>query len=284
MIKSFDIHNKQVDNDALISENKKSWEQRVKYDINSAYYDIKSFMAGKNSLFDTELEELRGFIKGKRILHIQSYLGLDSLSFCRLGADEVVGLDFNSEAVSFANDLAQKTNLNAKFFIDDLTKSTSQIQEIGVFDLIFCSYGALCWIPKIEMIVNKASKFLKPEGVFYLIDFHPMVYTLGLLQDTKVSFPFDNSVPLVTSWEGTYASPKAPLKSKEFNWNHSTSEVINAFSKNNYTIKFFNEHVSLPMEAFYNLQKKNDQQYYSKFNNEFLKIPLSLSLMAAKNV
>ena len=279
MIKSFYTNTNSNPIDELIKSNKLSWEQRLSFDIDSQYYNIEKFLSGVNTLNGLELSEI-GLINDKRILHFQSYFGLDSLSFLRLGAKEVVGLDFSKSAIDYANMLANKMGLNALFLEDDL--NDNQIKDVGDFDIVFCSYGALCWIPQIRKIAQKAYKYLKKGGYFYVIDFHPIVYTTGLLNDNKISYPLDNEFALVTEWEGTYASPNAPLTSKEYNWNHSISEIINSFSQNGFCIEFFNEHSTLPMEAFFNLFQNEEALFLSKFNSDEIKIPLSFSLKATK--
>lgn len=279
MIKSFSVVKKKVTIANLIKENQNAWRSKLSNDVLSEYYNVDNFKKGNSSLSKIELEEL-GNIKGKRILHLQCYFGLDSLSLCRLGAAEVVGLDFSMEATVFAQNLANEFDLNASFFYDNIISDT--MLELGEFDIVFCSYGSFCWIPDINQIAKKAYHFLRKGGIFYVVDFHPVVYSTGLLRSTNISYPLCNKYSLLTKWKGTYASPNAPISSSEYNWNHSFSEIINSFSKNKFLINFLNEHIMLPMEAFHNLKKNEDGFYYSNFNTKNVQIPLLFSLMASK--
>jgi len=59
----------------------------------SAFYDVASFKAGRNSLAPLEREEL-GNVAGKALLHLQCHFGMDTLSWARLGA-KVTGVDYH---------------------------------------------------------------------------------------------------------------------------------------------------------------------------------------------
>jgi len=55
-------------------ENKKLWNQRTVVHKDSSFYDVASFLQGKSSLNEIELQEL-GNVKGKKILHLQCHFG-----------------------------------------------------------------------------------------------------------------------------------------------------------------------------------------------------------------
>ncbi|HEY0751554.1 MAG TPA: SAM-dependent methyltransferase, partial [Chitinophagaceae bacterium] len=80
--------------------NKELWNQRTTVHKDSSFYDVPSFLQGKNSLTPIELNEL-GDVSGKKILHLQCHFGMDSLSLARMGA-EVTGVDLSDEAISEA--------------------------------------------------------------------------------------------------------------------------------------------------------------------------------------
>lgn len=86
-----------------IEANKRNWNARVAIHEKSRFYDIDGFLDGKNTLRGIELAEL-GDITGKKILHLQCHIGLDTLSMARLGA-EVTGIDLSDKSI----ELAKKT-------------------------------------------------------------------------------------------------------------------------------------------------------------------------------
>lgn len=57
--------------------NRKSWNELTILHADSSFYDINSFKKGKTSLNHIEIEEL-GDIKGKRLLHLQRHIGMDT--------------------------------------------------------------------------------------------------------------------------------------------------------------------------------------------------------------
>ena len=263
----------------LVNANKLAWEKKLEYDVNSDYYDLQSFRNGASTLYEIERAELLDF-KDKRLLHFQCYFGLDTMSFLRLGASNVVGLDFSSPAINFARNLASELNLNAEFYVNNILDD--EIKEIGKFDIVFCSYGSFCWLPDLQAVAKKAFHYLKPGGVFYVVDFHPLVYATGLMKSPELKYPYDNSIPFCADWTGTYADSTAPIQTKEYYWNHSISEIINTFKKNSFSIEFLNEHLCVPQNWFFNLIKNPKGYYSSKFNNIHHQTPLLFSMLAKK--
>src|SRR5688572_28374577 len=90
--------------------NKQLWNKRTEVHVNTAFYDMKSFESGKNSLNKIELD-LLGDVTGKKILHLQCHFGQDTLSLARMGA-KVTGLDFSEKAIEKAREIS--TNLGIK--------------------------------------------------------------------------------------------------------------------------------------------------------------------------
>ncbi|MCA1759560.1 MAG: SAM-dependent methyltransferase, partial [Bacteroidales bacterium] len=62
-----------------IDINKNLWNQKTEIHYNSDFYDVDSFIKGKDSLNPIEIG-LLGQIKGKKILHLQCHFGLDTIS------------------------------------------------------------------------------------------------------------------------------------------------------------------------------------------------------------
>jgi len=44
------------------------------------------------------------------------------------------------------------------------------------FDIVFMSYGTLCWLPDIKQWGEVVAKHLKPGGRFVIVEFHPFLY------------------------------------------------------------------------------------------------------------
>ena len=46
------------------------------------------------------------------------------------------------------------------------------------FDIVYTGIGAICWLPDIRGCAKVVNHFLKPCGVFYILEGHPMMWTL----------------------------------------------------------------------------------------------------------
>jgi len=121
--------------------------------------------------------------------------------------------------------------------------------------------------------------FLNPGGVFYIVEFHPVIW---MFDDdfSKLSYSYFNQGVIEIDAEGTYTDRNADLKHKEYCWNHSISEVVNALINHDLNIEFINEHDYSPYDCFANTVK-------NRFGNFFIKgyehiLPMLYSLKATK--
>ena len=103
----------------------------------------------------------------------------------------------------------------------------------AAFDIVFTSYGTIGWLPDLDKWAEIISYYLKPGGLFYIAEFHPVVWMFDE-EFTHVKYYYDNMEVIVTENEGTYTDRTADIKVKEYGWNHSISEVTNQTKKNNY--------------------------------------------------
>lgn len=101
-----------------IDINRKTWNEKTEFHIQSDFYNQKGFLNGENSLTPIELE-LLGNIKGKSILHLQCHFGQDTISFSRLGA-KAVGADLSDNAIEKAREIAQQLNTETLFICCDI--------------------------------------------------------------------------------------------------------------------------------------------------------------------
>lgn len=86
-----------------IDINKKLWNKKTEVHYDSDFYDVDSFIKGKDSLNSIEIG-LLGKIKGKRILHLQCHFRQDTISLARHGALPT-GIDFAENAIEKAKTL-----------------------------------------------------------------------------------------------------------------------------------------------------------------------------------
>jgi SAM-dependent methyltransferase len=258
-----------------IDINRESWNNRTEIHVKSAFYDLDGFLKGNSSLNDIELS-LLGDVKGKTVLHLQCHFGQDTISLSRLGA-KVTGVDLSDIAIDKAKQIAKDTDSNATFICCDIYDLPNHLNE--KFDIVFTSYGTIGWIPDLDKWAKIASDFLRPNGQFVFVEFHPVVWMFD--DDFEaLAYRYFNSGAIVETEIGTYADKNADIKQSYVMWNHSISEVINNLIKHGLEIKSFDEFDYSP----YNCFNKTIEFAPKKFRIKHLadKIPMVYAINAAR--
>ena len=240
------------DHTIWFAANKELWNQRTVVHKDSAFYNVEGFRAGENVLTPIELNEL-GDVKGKKLLHLQCHFGMDSLNWARLGA-EVTGMDLSDKAIDEARRLNDDPSINsggmnAKFLCCNVYDLKEHLDE--KFDIVFTSYGTIGWLPDLDKWADIISHYLKPGGIFYIAEFHPVVWMFDD-EFTHIKYCYENREVIITENYGTYTDRKASITGKEYGWNHSISEVLNALIKAGLKIELFNEYMYSPYSCFSN--------------------------------
>lgn len=154
-------------------QNRRSWNA-VARAHDSHRGDLARFLRDGGSTLFPEERELLGDLDGKSLAHLQCNSGGDSLSLALLGAD-VTGVDISDEAVASARDLARSTGIPAEFVRSDVYDWLEQAVRRGdAFDVVFSSYGVICWLPDLEKWADGVAGILSPGGRFVLVEFHPV--------------------------------------------------------------------------------------------------------------
>ena len=258
-----------------IKKNKETWNIKTDIHVASAFYDMDSFLKGKNTLNDIELE-LLGDVSGKSILHLQCHFGQDSISLARLGAT-VTGVDFSENAVRKATELATKLQVNASFICCDVY-SLPQFLD-GAFDIVFTSYGTIGWLPDMERWASVVSRFLKPGGKFVMAEFHPVVWMYDN-DFEKVIYKYAVGLPIVETETGTYADKSAPVTTETITWNHGIGEVLNSLIQHGLEINQLREYDYSPYDCFNKVEEFAPGKFrISVFGNN---IPMLYSILATK--
>lgn len=261
--------------DNYIDINKKAWNQKTEVHVNSEFYDTPSFLEGRSTLNNIELD-LLGDITGKKVLHLQCHFGQDTLSLGRLGAD-VTGVDFSDKAIEEARNLSVSTGVPARFICSDVYSLHEVLNE--QFDIVFTSYGTIGWLPDLEKWAKTISYFLKPGGTFVFAEFHPVVW---MFDDNfeKIGYNYFKADAIIESQIGTYADVSAPLENEMITWNHAMSEVINSLIKSGLEINVLNEFDYSPYNCFRNTEEFEQGKYrIIQLGNN---IPMVYSVKATK--
>lgn len=255
--------------------NKELWNQRTVVHKDSSFYNLPGFKNGETVLTPIELKEL-GDVSGKTMLHLQCHFGMDSLDWARRGA-LVTGVDLSDNAIQEATQLNKELGLNARFVCCNVYDTSLHVKEL--FDIVFTSYGTIGWLPDLQPWANMIAERLKPGGVFYMADFHPVLW---MFDDdfTHIQYSYENKEVIVTESEGTYTDRNADIKAKEYGWNHSISDLLNALIQAGLSINSFNEFLFSPYPCFRNTVEVEKGRWHIKGLEG--KIPMMYSLKAVK--
>ena len=198
------------------------------------------------------------------------------MTFARMGAN-VTGIDLSDKAIEKAKNFASKLNLDSKFVCCDVYDATNHIDE--KFDIVFTSYGTIGWLPDLKEWAKVISHFLKPNGVFVMADFHPVIWMYDN-DFNEVSYNYFNVEPIFEDESGTYAEKQADITSKSVTWNHPISEILNSLIQNGLELNCFNEYDYSPYNCFNETEEFEPNKFrITKFKN---KIPMVYAIKAIK--
>src|SRR5262249_39776672 len=143
----------------------------------------------------------------------------------------VTGVDFSAKAIALARSLAAELELEADFVCSTVYDLPAALA--GEFDIVFTSYGVLCWLPELTRWAEGVRPFLQPGGTFSLAEIHPFSFVFDDRPGTtelRVAYPYCHT-PEPLRWEsqGSYADRDARVEhTTSYLWNHGVGDTLNA--------------------------------------------------------
>lgn len=157
----------------LHEANRRSWNAATAAHDTHKGDQARFFREGGNTLHREELE-LLGDLSGRSALHLQCNSGQDTLSLARLGAT-VTGVDISDTAIDFARRLSAEAGIPATFYRADVYDWLAEAAGLPEqYDIVFCSYGTLCWLSDLKRWAAGIAAVLAPGGRLVVVDFHPV--------------------------------------------------------------------------------------------------------------
>lgn len=258
-----------------VDANKKWWNDVTPIHKNSELYDVEGFKKGKSHLDSVEREGLED-VKGKTLLHLMCHFGMGTLSWARQGAI-ATGVDLSDESIKLAKKLSHQINTPATFICSDVYDLPNVLDK--KFDIIFMSYGVLCWLSNIKKWAKIIDHFLNKGGTFYIAEVHP--FTNILSHDFKIFYNYFDKGPFIDDSEGTYTDWNSKVKGFTYEWSYTISDVINALTTEGLKIEYMKEYPFTMYDQFPGLMQKNEKGQYV-FKDKKIQIPLLFSLKANK--
>jgi len=257
--------------------NRANWDDRVPVHLASSFYDLPGFRAGASTLQPFEVAEV-GPVAGRRLVHLQCHIGLDTLSWARRGA-LVSGLDFSAPAIDAARSLAASLGLPAEFVVSDVYDAVAAFGGRR-FDIVYTGIGALVWLPDIPAWARVVAGLLAPGGFVYLVEGHPFVQILesgasGLF----VARDYFDASPWVEDYPYTYTDGPALAHTRQVEFQHGLGEIVTSLVEAGLRIEFLHEHDFEAFARFESLQRQGDGTYRIPPGQP--RVPIMFSLRAS---
>lgn len=271
-----------------LADNRKLWDAWTAIHTTGEFYDVQRFRddAADIRIEPWEREEV-GDVTGKSLLHVQCHFGLDTLSWARLGAAQVTGVDFSEPAIAFARELAADVGLadRARFVVSNVYDLPGPLAG-ETFDVVYTSRGTLGWLPDLRPWARIVASFVKAGGIFYLHEGHPVLWAIDddQTEPNGIRFAYDYWGGETISFpvQGSYADPTAEVDAEvEHGWNHSLGEVVTLLADNGLRIEMLDEKRELGWSASFATEVRPG--HYGLPPDQRGTFPLMYSLRARKD-
>lgn len=268
--------------DRFNEANRALWNVWTEQHKDSEFYAMAAFKEGRSTLRPIEVAEL-GHVAGKSLLHLQCHFGLDTLSWARQGAI-ATGVDLSDESIALARSLSAETGIPATFVCSDVLSLPTRLT--GQFDIVFTSYGVLHWLRDLDRWAEVIVHFLKPGGIFYIVEDHPFMRVFdAATSPLKVDNPyFFEPDPFHMQMRGSYAAAateESPLLDL-YMWDHSLGEIVTALVGAGLHLDFLHEFPFHLRAKFPDMVQGEDGMW--RLTREHNMVPLLFSLQAHKPI
>ena len=252
--------------------NRNAWNEMVDLHVDHEEYRTEEVLKGGSSLKRIELEAL-GDVRGKSLLHLMCQFGLDTISWARMGAN-VSGIDISDTSIERAKEIKMKAGLpEAMFYRSDVLDAIGLIYS--KFDIVFQSYGTHIWISDIYRWAEVVAHYLKPGGLFFIVDEHPI--NPLFLYPPKDYFAEEPDIEINPT---DYCRTDHRIDGTLIEWQHPLSEIINALIAAGLTIEEVKEYNHGYYKAFPDWYRTDDHYWYPPDGPA--PFPLMMSIKARK--
>jgi len=231
-------------------------------------------------------------LAGLAVCHLQCHIGTDTLSLARAGA-QVTGVDFSLSALQSAAKLTAKYGVPASWVETDVLDARAAVtkaalaagnSEPPLFDLVYTSVGTTEWLPDLAKWAAQIAALLRPGGLFYIHDSHPFMYVFDD-DDTDnliAVYPyFPDGTAMVDDEEYSYSGDQKLQNTRNYTWQHSISEIINALLDAGLVLLRMEEGTTIPWQYSEMMVEDGDDNYAwpEPLRNG---VPVSYTLIARK--
>ena len=269
--------------DDFIAANRLNWDDRARLHTTDTtnFYHVAEVLAGGDGLHAIEAAEI-GDIAGKRLVHLQCHIGLDTISLANHGAI-ATGLDFSDVALESARDFARRAGRDVRFVQSDIYDAPAALGQ--TYEVAYVTWGAINWLPDIFRWAKVVADVLEPGGFLYLAEGHPSTLCLEEIEGRLVphyAWRTPRKNPVVLDAPMTYTGDARPLThTRTYEWIHPLSEIITALTQAGLALDWLHEHELLPYRLFPMMEPTESRGLFRLPDNH-PRLALSFSLRATK--
>ncbi|BCJ46545.1 methyltransferase [Actinoplanes ianthinogenes] len=264
-----------------------NWDERTPIHLSSRFYDVVN-RAPESWFADYEWADL-GDLTGRDVLHLQCHLGTETAAFARRGARSVVGLDLSEVAVREARRLVA-----GRFKPDQIEYVHANVydaeQALGgrTFDVVYTGKGALCYLPDLDRWADTVSALLRPGGLVYIVEFHPVLRSLGLVprgpDDRELVLRKDyleGRGPIELDATYTYTDgPPLTGATRSYEWEHGLGEIVSALVGAGIVVRKLSESDRIPWPRWPHMADTGDG--FWRLPDDQPRLPLLFALLGVK--
>lgn len=217
-----------ITDDTRVATNAQNWNARTPVHVSSDFYRRDPL----DWFCDAEWADL-GDLQGRDLLHLQCHLGTETHALAGKGA-RAVGLDISSESVRQARRLAIEAGLDIEYVEGDVRHAAAAVGGRR-FDVVYTGKGSLCYVPDLDDWASAVASVLRPGGMLYLVEFHPLLASIGLVRVTEgdqlvMHYDYLGGRGAVER-DATYTYTDGPAVDgcrTSYEWMHGIGEVVQA--------------------------------------------------------
>jgi SAM-dependent methyltransferase len=273
-----------ADVERMMLANQVNWDARTPVHVASSFYGLDGSRDAATWFASYEWADL-GDLDGVDLLHLQCHVGAETVAFGRAGA-RVVGLDISEVSVREAAAYAGRVGVDIEYRAANVYDAASALGG-RQFDVVYTGKGAVCYLPSLEPWADVVFQVLKPGGFLYLVEFHPLLYSLGVV-------PSDGGPDLLLrndflegrgaeERDATYTYTDGPALTEgtvAYEWRHSVGAVVTALVRAGLRIELLREADTLPWPRWPDMIRTDDGWF--RLPDSSPRIPLLYALKASR--
>lgn len=288
----------EADQSGDVRDNLLNWNDRAVVHANGAYGDRDAFADDPSASSPVVLRDLavlephlpESGITGLRLLHLQCHIGEDTLTWWRLGAGKVYGLDFSPTALEYARNPSERAGASITYVQGDARFAAQAMpDQAGRFNLIVTIAGTITWLPDLNDWARSIATLLADGGIFMIRDNHPLLFALDnegmpIIQNyfggTETTYETDQTYASAVEAQQHQARTRIEHTTNH-NWAHDFKEMTGALLDAGLAIEAIGEHAVTDWKAMPMLEYNSDLAGWT-MPRDRPQIPLTFSIVARK--